>query len=96
MDSVFEITDKTGRKIILTENRWEHIIQHKGMEQYLGEIKDVLINPDFTVPHFYDKTKRNYYKYYKNKKRYLLISVKYINGEGEVKTAFMTRKIRRR
>jgi len=96
MEIVFEVTDKTGRKIRLTKERWEHIISHKGMGQYLEEIKDTLIRPDFIVPHFYDDTKRNYYRYYKDKKRYLLVSVNYLNGEGEVKTAFIARKIRRR
>jgi len=96
MDVIFEVNDKTGRKIHLSKERWKHIIQHKGIEQYLEEIKYTLIKPDFIVPHMYDNTKRNYYRYYKDKKKYLLVSVKYLNGKGEVKTAFIARKIRRR
>ena len=93
---IFEITDKTGRKILLSKKKWSHILDHKGMEQYLGEIKDALINPTLIVQHKFDSNRRNYYKYYKNKKRYLLVSVKYLNGEGYVVTSFITRKITKR
>jgi len=36
---------------------------------------------------------RFYYKFYKNLSKYLLVSVKYLNGEGFVITAFYTSKI---
>jgi len=39
---------------------------------------------------------RNYYVYYKLERHYLLVSVKYLNGEGYVATAFITRKIIKR
>lgn len=71
MSNIFEISDKTGRKIRLTENKWVHILEHKGMGQYLEEIKNTLIKPDLIVQHKFDYNRRNYYKYQKNKKKYL-------------------------
>lgn len=97
MDYVFELEDKTGRKIHLTKERWGHITtKHPDMTSQLEEIKHTLIYPTLIVPHKFEDTMRNYYTYYKHKKRYLLVSVKYLNGEGYVATAFIIRKIIKR
>ncbi|MAG02090.1 hypothetical protein CMI42_02030 [Candidatus Pacearchaeota archaeon] len=93
MDYIFEITDKTGREVRLTKERWEHILDHKGMEQRLEDIKKTLVNPTTITHHKHDENRRNYYLYYKEKKRYLLVAVRYLNGEGYVSTSFITRKI---
>lgn len=46
MDLVFEITDKGGRKILLTRTQWTHITTtHAEMANYLEEIKRNLENP---------------------------------------------------
>ena len=43
MDIIFETIDKTGRKIGLTKQQWEHItITHKDMTNYLDEIKQAI------------------------------------------------------
>lgn len=96
MSNIFEITDKTGRIIYLSHDRWQHILDHKGMELYLDDIKKALLSPTLIVPHKYDVNKRNYYLYFKKKKRYLLVAVRYLNGKGYVSTAFITRKIMKR
>lgn len=96
MTHIFETIDKSGRKIRLTQERWQHILRHKGMEQRLEDIKKVLINPTIITPHKYDEDRRNYYLYYKEMKRYLLVAVRYLNGEGYISTAFITRKILKR
>lgn len=96
MPNIFEVTDKTGRKIHLSKDNWDHILEHKYMAQYLEDIKNTLIKPDFISPHKFDPNRRNYYIYYKEKNRYLLVSVKYLNGEGYIATSFITRKTIRR
>jgi len=97
MKTIFKIKDKTGRSISLSEERWKHIItKHPEMENKLEKIKQVLIKPDLIIPHKFDNTKRNYCVYYKDKKRYLLVAVKYLNGEGYVTTSFMVRNIKKR
>jgi hypothetical protein len=96
MQNVFEIIDKTGRKIRLTKERWNHITKHSYMTNYLEDIKKALENPTTIMDQKFDKTMKNYYFHYKLKNRYLLVGVKYLNGEGFVTTAFITRKIIRR
>ena len=79
MNNIFEITDKTGREIRLTDKQFEHVICHRGMESYIEEIKDTLKNPLKIISHeaggLYD-----YYSYYKNRKqkaKYLQVIVRY-------------------
>ena len=96
MNYIFEVIDKSGRRIHLSRERWKHILRHKGIEQYLFQIRDTLIKPDLIIQHKFDVTMRNYYTLIKDKKRYLLVSVKYLNGEGYAATSFITRKIIRR
>ena len=93
MDYIFEILDKKGRKVLLSQENWKHILRHKGMEQHLEDIKRAISNPTAHYPHKHHLVKENYYLYFKNIQRYLLVSVKYLNNEGDIKTAFITRKI---
>jgi len=93
MNIIFEVIDKSGRKIRLTKKQFEHVICHKGMEKYIEEIKDTLKNPLKIISHevgdLYD-----YYTYHKNRKakaKYLQVVVKYLNGEGFVLTAYFVR-----
>ena len=95
MENIFEIIDKTGRKIRLTKKQFRHVICHKGMENHLEEIKETLKNPTKIIPHeignLYD-----YYNYYKNRReeaKYLQVVVKYLNGDGFVITAYFVKHI---
>lgn len=97
MENIFEVKDKTGRKIRLTKKQWNHITaKHSYMANRLKDIEKNLTNPTLIIPHKFDEKMRNYYLYYKNISRYLLVLVKYLNGDGYVATSFITRKIIRR
>ena len=93
MDNIFEVIDKTGRKIRLTKKQFKHVICHMGMENYIEEIKDTLKSPLEIISHgageLYD-----YYNYYKNRKqkaKYLQVVVKYLNGHGFILTSYFVR-----
>ncbi len=92
---IFEVVDKSGRKIRLTLTQWEHMMRrHSYMEKYLEEIKETLITPDKLI-RFYNKV--YYYKYYKHLKapnRFVLVVVKYLNGDGFVITSYLEEKIK--
>ena len=95
MENIFEVIDKTGRKIRLTKEQFKHITCHKGMENYIEEIKQTLEKPIIIISHeigqLYD-----YYKYYKNRKeesKYLQVVVKYLNGHGFIITAYFVKHI---
>jgi|SRR3989344_6833859 len=100
MGVIFEVNDKTGRRIRLTQERWTHITSpqnlHPYVVNYLERIKQALIQPDIIVPQKFDDTKANYYLFIKERKHYLLVAVRYLNGDGYVTTAFITPHVRKR
>ncbi len=96
MNIVFEIKDKTGRKIHLSKERWgEHIkLEHSDIE--IDEIESTLKNPDNFIEVKEDVY--NYYKYFKHRSsgpKYLKVIVKYLNEEGFVVTAYYVKNIRK-
>ncbi len=74
MVRIFEIKDKSGRNIYLTDERWNHILKHPEMANQLQQIEDTLLLPDKITDVSYDPDVRFYYRYYKEKKGYLLLS----------------------
>ena len=94
MIHIFEVTDKSGRKIRLPKERWKHIQEEHSRINDPEELKHTLINPLKITPSKYDpETVRYYYRYNKNLKRYLFVAVKYLNGDGFVVTSFYRRNI---
>lgn len=96
MRFIFEIIDKSKRKIHLSEERWKHILKHSSMPNQIENIKNALTNPLTIRYHEEDSDVRFYFLEFKNNKpeeRYLLVSVKYLNGEGFVITSFFTNRI---
>ncbi|MDP3987393.1 MAG: hypothetical protein Q8P81_04170 [Nanoarchaeota archaeon] len=98
MNYVFEVIDKTERKIRLTPRQWrETNLKHPSMTAYLEEIKETLVNPDKITDYSLDESVRYYYKSFKNlntRDRYLLVIVKYLNGDGFVIKSYFVRKIK--
>ena len=96
MNIIFKVTDKTGRKIRLTKRQWTHIVdKHPDMAGKQEEIMKTLEIPEFILPEKFNEKMQNYYKYNKSQKEYLLVVVKYLNGDGFIATSFYTRKIRK-
>jgi hypothetical protein len=93
---IFEIKDKTGRKIRLTKRQWEHIaIKHPYMANYLNEIEETIKNPDKIIQHNFGNL-FDYYKYYKNRKdnlKFLKVIVKYLNGDRFILSAYFVKYI---
>ncbi|MBU2615588.1 MAG: hypothetical protein KKC19_00625 [Nanoarchaeota archaeon] len=79
MDNVFEIKDKTERRIYLTKERWKHITlpssPHAYMTNYLEEIKQTLINPDKIIRSINNDSNANYYRFYKERRHILKLSL---------------------
>ncbi|SRR3990167_8268688 len=98
MNCVFEVADKTGRKIRLTKRQWrETTLKHPGMTVYLEEIKETLVKPDVITDYSIDEKVRYYHKYFKHIKsrnKYLLVIVKYLNGNGFVIKSYFESKIK--
>ena len=98
MSDIFQTTDKSGRKINLTKERWTHINEeHPEVSDYLEEIQETLKNPIKIQEVDYDEDIRYYYRYYKSIEspaKNLLVIVKYLNGEGFIITAYFVRSIK--
>ncbi len=88
MSHIFEITDKTGRKIRLTKECWSHVRRdHPNVDE--EEITQTLTKPLQII--LKGKNKIFYYSYFKHKKqksKYLRVIVNYLNGEGFIITAY--------
>ena len=91
---VLGIKDKSGRMICLSKERWNHIQKHPEMSGQLEQIKETLESPDVINEFEFDLNVKFYYKYYKKRKEYLFVSVKYLNGKGFIITGFYTDKIK--
>jgi len=96
MKRAFEVKDKTSRKIYITKERLGHIKKHPKIQNKIEDIKSILKNLHTIKRHEIDEDARYYYGYFKDNdplEKYLLILVKYLNGEGFIITAFFTNKI---
>ena len=92
MDYIFEITDKSGRKVRLTETQWKHV-KHKHPDVNELFIEQTLQNPINII--IEENNVAIYYRYFKDKKilHYLKVMVKYLNGDGYVVTAYFVNNI---
>ena len=90
---IFDIKDKSGRKIHLSKERWRHIrIEHPEIRD-TEEIQKTLLCPNKINSSDRDENVRWYYLYNKIRKRFLKVSVKYLNGNSYVITCHYTTKI---
>ncbi len=91
---IFEIKDKTKRTIRLTLERWKHIQQEHPEINNIELLKETLSKPLIIKPSKYDPDHVcYYYSYDKQQKRYLMIAVKYLNGDGFIITTYYLRKL---
>ena len=98
MTWIFEVEDKSGRKIHLSDERWKHLNQeHPEVAPYLEDIKETLKNPVKITTYEFNENVRYYYKYFKERKseaKYLLVIVKYLNDHGFIITAYFVKNIK--
>lgn len=92
---VFEIIDKTGRRIRLTKKQWTHIMEsHAYMHKYLEEVIETLRSPDKIIKLFKKGYYYKNYKYLNSPNRFVMVTVKYLNNHGFVITTYLTGMIR--
>ncbi len=82
MDIIFIIKDKTNRDIRLPKDRWTHILKHPDMTNQLERIKETLEKPYKIIKLESDQSVCFYFRYYKDFKQYMMVMVRYLNGEG--------------
>ncbi len=86
MNIKFEIIDKTGRKLRMTNYNWNHIVRrHPEIASQKEKIMEALEKPDKITDSPDDKETKYYYKYYKNLPspyKFMRVITKYLNGNG--------------
>lgn len=95
---VFEILSKTGKVVSLAEVRWRHVLEHPEMQNQLDKVKETVENPDEVRESSRMSSTWLFYKFYIKSpvtKKYLLVVVKVLNGEGFIVTAFFTNKVKK-
>ena len=96
MINVFKLIDKTGRQIRLTKEQWSKIRKKHPEVENEELIKETLEKPTKITYHSYDETAYKYYKHYKNRpylENFLMVLVKYLNGDAFVVTTYFMDKI---
>lgn len=95
MNIIFEVKDKSGRKIRLTKEQWSHIREDHPNVENQEDIENAVKNPIKTL--YLERGKTIYFKYFKNRKdpeKFLKVIAKYLNGNGFIITAYFTRSIK--
>ena len=91
-----EYIEKTGIKITLKEEQWNHIIkQHPEVKPYKNRIQETLSDPDIIKRSKRDKDTFLYYNYYEDiyKGKYLLV-VAEIKNKKSILTCYITDRIK--
>jgi len=92
LSNILEVKTKDEKLIRLTEKQWLHIKQrHPEMATKVGDIEDTIANPAVRIQHSDETTK--FYKFIKDEKKYIMVAVKILNGDGFVITAYKTRRL---
>jgi len=98
MNILFDVIDKTGRKLRMTIWNWEHIIRmHPDISSEKDKIIEALQSPDKIIGSLKDENARFYYKYYKHRQsvnKFMMVLVKYLNGEGFIISAHFVRRMK--
>ena len=90
---LFEVIDKRGKRIRLTESGLSHIKRdHPDVD--IDEIRLTLEMPTKITTSEYDENVKWYYRFNKNLREYLLVAVKYLNGDAFIITSYYTKKIK--
>lgn len=88
----FEIIDRYGRIIYMTTERWKHIVtRHPEFANQLERIKQTVLTPSFQVQDRTDQDLHYLHTFIKEEKMYLIVAVKYLNGEGFIVTTFTSK-----
>ena len=98
MSMLFEIFDKNGNLIRLTNKQHSHMMdEHPYMHKYIEEIKETLQKPDKITSYSFDENIKYFYKGYKHldkPNKFVLVIAKYLNGEGYVISSYLESKIK--
>lgn len=92
------LTDYEGRKIRLTEERWQHILSHPEMKDLSPLIPQTLIQPEIVRQSNTDDTVYLYYCYQTQTivgEKWLCVVVKILDNDAFIITAYLTDRLKK-
>jgi len=97
MNILFEVKDKTGRKLRMTDYNWNHIVKrHPEIPSHKEKIIETLEKPNKITASLKEDETKYYYKYYKNLPspyKFMRVIAKYLNGEGFIISSHFVKAI---
>ena len=97
MNIIFDVKDKTGRKLRMTDYNWHHIVKrHPEIASQKEKVIETLEKPDKITGSLEDEETKYYYKYYKNLPspyKFMRVIAKYLNGEGFIISSHFVKAI---
>lgn len=85
------LMDYRGRRIRLTQERYQHILEHPEMLGQEGRIRETISQPDHVVSTTADPSVHVYSRYYDSTpvtRKFLLVVVKTVEEDAYILTAF--------
>lgn len=96
MAFLFELIDRFGRRIKLTEKRWNHIAEtHPELKDMLKDLKGAMEDPELIKRSVYNKNVVLFYRYYGHiyEGKYMCVVVRL--DEESIITAYITDRIKK-
>lgn len=96
LEIIFDVKDIFGKNVRTTKSYWEKIflIKHKELNVSQNTVIKLLQNPDEVRRSVQDPFILLFYK--QIKKNFLVVVVKYLNGDGFIVTVYKTSKFKRK
>jgi hypothetical protein len=92
------ILDYQGQAVRLTNEHWEHILEHPEMTDQQERIKETLLAPDVVVATPTDSTVHAYVRLYLETpvtRKYLIVAVKVLEEDAFILTAHFANRMKR-
>lgn len=92
------LIDFQQREIRLTQERWEHILDHPEMDGQRERLSDVLQEPDIIVATPKDATVHAFHRWYDETpvtQKYAVVVVKWLVDDAFILTAYFTSRVRK-
>lgn len=97
MNIIFEVIDKTGKKLRMTDYNWHHIVKrHPEIASEKGKIIETLEKSDKITDSLEDEETKYYHRYYKSLPppyKFMRVIAKYLNGEGFIISSHFVKAI---
>jgi hypothetical protein len=92
------LTDYTGRKVRLTDERWAHISEHPEMKNMRLALEETLRAPTVVVESLSEPASRLYHRFYPRSMvggKHLCVVVKFSADDAFVVTAYLTDRLKK-